>query len=299
MLSKPISEIKSKDIADLCARGGAYESGTLEFKRELPGRDGRPDPWMSGGEFSSYARDRLFREIVAFANSQGGTLVLGIEETEDRPARARAISPIPRVHELAARLEEAARACIEPSLPSLLIRGVVTKRSGVGIVVFRTVRSPFGPHRVASDGHAFIRRGASSVKMTMREIQDLTLDLARGADRLEMQLASRHKAFTEWFHHLRPGEKGGLRVTAVPIGDLPLIGRVAEPPNRIPLKTRFVARLGDSSPVAIDTPAPHRTRPIVRGLRYYSAFDDRGLQLDVFDSGLVDFWFWHSAGSST
>jgi hypothetical protein len=33
--------------------------------------------------------------------------------------------------------------------------------------------------------------------MTMREIQDLTLDLARGADRLESIFRERHAAFKE------------------------------------------------------------------------------------------------------
>ncbi len=119
MITKPLDQVTAADIAELCAQGGAYEGLTLEFKRELPGRDGRADPWFAGGDFTPYARDHLFREIVAFANAQGGMLALGIAETNDRPARAATVMPIPRVHDLAARLEDAARACIEPPLGSL------------------------------------------------------------------------------------------------------------------------------------------------------------------------------------
>jgi hypothetical protein len=142
-----------------------------------------------------YARDRLFREIVVFANAQGGTLILGIEETEDNPPRAADIRPVPRVHDLAMRLDEAAHACIEPRLPALQAVGVVTHGSDAGVVIFRVTPSPVAPHRVASDGHAYIRRNARSVKMTMREIQDLTLDLARGAERLDALFADRAAAF--------------------------------------------------------------------------------------------------------
>ena len=112
--------------------------------------------------------------------------MLGVDEIGGNPPRAGAVTPLPRVNDLAARLEDAARACIEPPLGGLQVRGIVTdEATGSGVVLFRTIASPHGPHRVANDGHAFIRRGASSVKMTMREIQDLTLDLARGADRLD------------------------------------------------------------------------------------------------------------------
>jgi predicted HTH transcriptional regulator len=109
MLAKPFDQITADDIRDLCARG-AYENQLLEFKRELPAERKRPDPWPTGGDFTAYARDRLFREIVAFANAQGGTLVLGIEETRDQPPRAATIYRLPRIHDLATRMEDAARA---------------------------------------------------------------------------------------------------------------------------------------------------------------------------------------------
>jgi hypothetical protein len=112
MIDKPLDQIAASDITELTDHGGAHESVTLEFKQELPGRDGRADPWLTGREFTSYARDSIFREVVAFANARRGTLILGVSETDDLPPRAAAVLPIPRVHDLAARLEDAARACI-------------------------------------------------------------------------------------------------------------------------------------------------------------------------------------------
>jgi hypothetical protein len=47
MISKPLDQIIRQDITELCARG-AYENQVLEFKQELPGDRGRPDPWMTG-----------------------------------------------------------------------------------------------------------------------------------------------------------------------------------------------------------------------------------------------------------
>jgi hypothetical protein len=71
MFSKPFDQIVPEDITELWTRG-VYKSQVVEFKRELPDERGRPDPWTAGRDFTNYARDRLFREIVAFANAQGG-----------------------------------------------------------------------------------------------------------------------------------------------------------------------------------------------------------------------------------
>lgn len=287
MISKPLDQITPEDIADLYARG-AYESQILEFKQELPGERGRPDPWITGGNFTNYARDRLSREIVAFANAQGGTLIVGIEETEDNPPRAAAARPIPRIQDLAMQLEEAARACIDPRLPALQARGIEMDNAGRGVLIFRVTPSPTGPHRVDSDGHAFIRRGTSSVKMTMREIQDLTLDLARGAERLDELFVKRATAFANWLQHSQPGERGGVRITAVPLAPLPRIQRIASNLQPPVIPPRYVVKNGNTDTDFL-VPQHGFARPIVRGLRRH-AHDD-SVRVDILESGLVDFWY--------
>src|ERR1700747_705791 len=107
--------------------------------------------------------------------------------------------------------------------------------AGRGVLIFCVTPSPAGPHRVASDGHAYIRRGASSVKMTMREIQDLTIDLLRGADRLESIFRERHAAFKESLDFVNT-EHGACRITAVPLGAFPGIPRVSGHPNDFPIR---------------------------------------------------------------
>jgi schlafen family protein len=286
MISKPLDQITPEDITDLCRRG-VYENQVVEFKQELQDERGRPDPWINGGNFTSYARNRLFRAIVAFANAQGGTLILGIEETEDKPSRAAAVRSIPRIHDLALRLEEAARACIDPRLPALQARGIEMDDAGGGVLIFRVIPSPAGPHRVDSDGHAFIRRGAASVKMTMREIQDLTLDLARGADRLDGLFTDRALAFVDWLLHSQPGQRGGVRITAVPLAPLPRIQRIGIGSN-LPTPTRYVMREDGSTDTDLLVPPHGVARPIVRGLRRHAR--DDSVRVEILESGLVDFW---------
>jgi predicted HTH transcriptional regulator len=159
MIDKKIDQLTSNAITNLCGEG-VYENQLLEFKRDLPAERNRPDPWLTGGDFTAYARDHLLREVIAFANAQGGTVMVGVDQTKDDPPRAAATCPLPRIHDLATRMENAARACIDPVLPGLQIGGIeVGGGPGEGVLLFRTGPSPAGPHRVANDGHAYIRRG--------------------------------------------------------------------------------------------------------------------------------------------
>jgi len=288
IFTKPFDDIDAADIQNLCM-DSVYENQLLEFKRELQGERGRTDPWMTGGDVTPSARNGLFREIVAFANAQGGTLIVGIEQIEGEPPRAANIMPLPRIHDLASRMENAARSCIDPVLPGLHIRGIeMGTTGGEGVLILRVAPSPFGPHRVVSDGHAFIRRGASSVQMTMREIQDLTLDLARGADRLDRMFAERAADFSDWLRH-SSGERGACRITAIPLGAFPGLPRF--PTDRgapFPMKQQYRATYGDGDEKWFPVPSLNSTRPIVRGIRSYE--HDDNTRIDVLQSGLIDLW---------
>jgi len=129
------------------------------------------------------AKERLFKEIVAFANRSGGRLFLGIQESPEKPPKAKQITPVPRCHDLAEILERSARDQIEPPLSSFAVHGVVTEADGFGgVVVFDVGRSVLAPHRSKIDLHCYIRRGTESRPMTMTEIQDVMLHLGRHLD---------------------------------------------------------------------------------------------------------------------
>jgi hypothetical protein len=105
-------------ISQLCA-DQVSEGTELELKSDLPTKDGRPDPWHSGGSIGDYARNEIAEEIIAFANTLGGVVCVGITETADHPKRADSPSPLPRVHDLARRLRQSVYSVIDPPLPVL------------------------------------------------------------------------------------------------------------------------------------------------------------------------------------
>ena len=83
--------------------------------------------------------------------------------------------------------------------------------------MFRTGRSRLGPHRVASTLVCPVRRADRCEALSMREIQDMTLNLAHGTERLERQLRERSRKFEEEFKRLEtPDDAFGFRMNGRP-----------------------------------------------------------------------------------
>jgi Schlafen, AlbA_2 len=274
VLEKPLETLAKADVDALI---GWSESESLEFNEALPGKDGKPDPWLSGGNVARYAKDELFKEIVALANTAGGHLFVGIEESEDRPPIAKSIKPLPRCADLAERLKQAAYSLIEPPIRGLNAVGVSTTEDGSGVVVFRVPQSRTAPHR-SSDRESYVRRGSESAPMTMREIQDLTIHLSRRIDELKARFESAHVEFLKWFDGIGLYHDGaiGFRTTAVPVGVPLYIERVEPVTHRILKIDQLRATLAGIPVVLHPFHDDGRAAiPVFRGARRELA-DDRG-----------------------
>lgn len=219
VLSKPSGEIGIDDVHEL-RDSEVPEGEQIEFKEALSTRGDSSDPWVTGGDLGKRAKNEILEEAVAFANAYGGALVLGIAESQAGPPVADEISPIPRCVDLAARLKHVFRDRVEPQIPGIEILAVPTEADGGGVVIIRTNRSRMAPHRVTQTRKCPIRRADRCEEMTMREIQDLTLNLSRGLERLERRLVHRSERFAEEFECLdTPDRAIGIRVTALPVGE--------------------------------------------------------------------------------
>ena len=256
----PIAVVVLDDIENLC-REGVPESESIEFKQDLPAGGG--EQWAERSQISDKARNKILEEVVAFANSYGGRVVIGVSESEELPARANEITPIPLCHDLAERLAYAARDVVMPQIPLLTVRGVSAEGETQGCVVIDVHESPLAPHRLeAGVFQCFVRRADRSEKMTMREIQDLTVDRLRGTERVNARLKGLADSL--------PGVSGDriqIQVVATPT-----IARISLPWNTdldaiAPNSQTFSTHDGDinhSVPVQGFGPS----RPILRGWRW-------------------------------
>ena len=218
ILSKSAEQIGIRDIEALI-ESRVPEGEQIEFKGALPAKDNSSDPWMCGKRLGERAKREILQESVAFANAYGGAFVLGVEESSNKPPTATRIQPIPRCTELAECLKHMFRDCVEPQIPRIEIFGVPIEDDS-GVIVVRVGRSRLAPHRVTSTLVCPVRRSDRCERMSMREIQDLTLNMSRGLERLDRVLRARAERFHEEFECLStPKDAFGLRMTAVPIGE--------------------------------------------------------------------------------
>ena len=216
VLSKQAEEIGPQAIQSLID-SEVPESERIEYKRELPA--GGNERWKNRGEIGDKTKDKILKEAVAFANAYGGALLLGIGESTAKPPVADAITPIPGCVELADRLRLVFRDRVEPQLnrPEVI---AVPINGDDGVIVIRVGgASRLAPHRVTKTLVCPVRRQDRCEELSMREIQEMTLNVSRGLERLDKRLAERAERFEKEFGYLeRPAEAFGVRVSAVPIG---------------------------------------------------------------------------------
>lgn len=276
LLSEPLQAIAPDDIKQLWL-DEASEGTELELKSDLPSKAGlQKDPWYQGNSFGEYARNQITEEIVAFANTLGGVLCVGIEESSDHPKRAIGPSPVPRVHELARRLRQAVYDSIDPPLPMLEAVGVELTTNGEGVVLLRVPPSRRRPHRHQVSKEVFVRRSDESARISMREIQELTLQATSEAQRVGATINDRRSKFRDQLNHWlykRSARGCGIHLVTMPTTPLDL-GRVVGRPALTSFSFGVVADFGGGNTIPCTWPS--RPASVWRpGLRSISATVER------------------------
>lgn len=306
VLTKPMEEIDKHDIEKLIS-DRVPESENIEFKKTLPSRkENRDDPWIDGEDrIGDSAKNKILREAVAFANAYGGTLLIGIDESSNRPPVANRVNLIPRCAELAERFKMVFRDCVEPNLARIEIRGIPIEDEA-GVVIFRVGRSPLSPHRITKTLVCPIRRSDRCEDMTMREIQDMTLNIARGNEKIDRKLVERSKLFKNEFQCLTsPGEAFGYRISAVPVNDDIHLDRVfyeyeiVNELNNPNVKVFRETHVGREELVGVQkyhSMSPTNWRPMLRGTRaddhrLRAAGVIRNYYYEIHCDGLVEIGF--------
>jgi hypothetical protein len=197
MFPSRLSEVAAEEVQAIIDNEVA-ETTDFELKRDLPSKKGA-DPWMTNGKLGDDAKDELAAEIIAFANTAGGTLVVGIDEDTTTKRAKPPIFPIPQCKDAAARLHQAITDRIEPKLPVFECEGVVTESDGTsGVIVMRTLESYLAPHRHAQNKHCYVRRHDRAEPMSMLEIQDLTRRVSTRLEEVDRAFRRSETDFYAW-----------------------------------------------------------------------------------------------------
>ena len=279
LFGKPLDQIVPEDLEWLLNEQ-IPEGDDVEFKRELPAKE--------PGKIGDRARNEILEEVVGFANAHGGHVIIGIEESEDKPHRATKIVPLPGCAEIADRIRLQARDCIDPQLPVLSSVGVGTDGQGGGVIVIRVPESRLAPHRLKPTKECYIRRADRTEKMTMREIQDLTLNRHRGMEAVETRFAELQRRFVKRFSDIeaRGAERPiGLRVSAVAMSPVH-VDRVWQNQVVRPEDRKWRALIGKGQCTLEDLQCS-RERPVLRGVQFFSDLGHYLSSQEVFSDGAL------------
>lgn len=276
------------DDIDRLIAAQVAENEELEFKRALATSDGQPDSWMAGTDkIGKIAKRELAKEIIAFANSRGGTVILGIGE--DGEKRAASKHPVPKCRDLADRLGQSIASSVDPALGSLEAWGIETDGNGDGFVVLKVPASFRAPHRDRDERECYRRVGDRSEPMDMRSIQDLVLLRARGIETVEATLERRSSSMRPQAQEepaniasqperiLRPCL---VRATAVPLEPVYIDGLATRREFHLPLPDLGTGRR------SIQQFSSSRWSPVLRGIK--AGEDWSFYQRTLLHSGLVE-----------
>jgi len=294
VFGKELGQLDRGDIEKLVSEE-YQENQTLELKSMLPAETGKTDPWHEGKKkIGDYAKRKLLDEIVAFANGYGGWMFLGIVESDGQPKRAVGVEALRDCSEVANRFRQICRDAIEPQLPVIQIEGIVTEDDGSGIVGFYVPRSRLAPHRNQMNRECCIRKADRCEKMTMRDIQELTIQSLRRGDDIEQYFRKRSEQASLSFRDFRDAvatvATGAfqLRVSAFPTESIRLErvhGRIELQQN---LKFPCENEHGHETEAFILHPCEF-WRPVLRGTRGTYRRNEQWLQVELGDEGRVDY----------
>lgn len=155
MISRSLEDITEEDLIQLC-RLEVAEGRMLEFKRDLP-RDNRED------------KAEFIADVTSLANSQGGDLVLGVEEARGAAIALPGVDP-PNVDEAVLRLENLLRTSVEPRVVGARMKWVPLSKGG-GALVLRVPSSFSGPHRNNLDSRFYGRNSRGKYPMDTHELR--------------------------------------------------------------------------------------------------------------------------------
>lgn len=193
MFGKPISKATKVDL-DRLIRDKEPEGRHLEFKSDFPG-DPSGAAWTPGKPVPAKRIQPLLEELVAFANADGGVIVLGMHETNEKPARASHLAPLPQIAELERRVRDSSNDLIDPRLPFVNVVGMVTEEDGSGVLLLETYPSSLGPNWVRPTRGVKVRREDRADPLSMPEIHDMVLRNARRFDEVKEKLLESQREF--------------------------------------------------------------------------------------------------------
>ncbi len=174
---KPLEQITEQDLLSLIA-DGEREGRALDYKREMYGQRDQD-------------KIELCADVTSLANTVGGHLILGMDESEGLPTAAEGVS-VPDIDKEMLRLQQVLRSGTQPKLPVVGMHPVPLSNGKMCLVIHVT-RSWARPHAIINGEwlryHA--RTSSGKYRLDVPEVKAAFLASETTAERMRAFRADR------------------------------------------------------------------------------------------------------------
>ncbi|MBS0289163.1 MAG: ATP-binding protein [Proteobacteria bacterium] len=156
-----MAEYKFETLADLnqLISNLVPEGKNIEYKQEIPSKD-------DGGSL------KILKSISAFANTNGGFILYGIEEEKGIPKKISGLK-IENQDEIKLRVENLCRDGLEPPLTTNLSFHYIPMENEKSVLAIKIRKSYRSPHRIKykNHGHFYARNSAGNYPLDVGELR--------------------------------------------------------------------------------------------------------------------------------
>ena len=201
LLDIPLDKITEADLNNLISTG-IPESPVIDYKWDTYGN--------SDGDKREYLAD-----VASFANTIGGDIVIGIEETSGLPT---AITPLTgNIEPELRRLESIALTGVEPRIANLRVHAVPV--TGGHAIIVRVPRSFTPPHRVIAQNsnRFYARAGTQKYEPNVEQLRHIFTDAPRMLERIRSFQSDRLVKITAGETPIPLGHVGKVVLHVIPI----------------------------------------------------------------------------------
>ena len=192
MFDKPLEKLEVEDIRKL-KQNRVTESKILDYKKER------------------IEDEKLIKHICGFANSQGGFIVFGIEESDDKPAVPESLPGLTKEDFNIEQIEQIINGNIEPQLKVEMSPPIYKDDNEEKFfIVIRIPEGPDKPYLSTKDDRFYFRHNYQTRRMSEIEISSMYRQRFSSPQRVQKYIENTMKYHSELALPLRTKERPSI-----------------------------------------------------------------------------------------
>ena len=239
-----MNKIKTEADLNLLASAGTLEDRHLEYKSALYSADKSAkgkDP-----------RNELAKDVSAFANADGGQILIGVDEGE-KNAGPKIVGLDCNVDQEIVRMEQIMRSNIAPSIPGMppvFAIPLTGGKSGKHVLVIDIPSSIRKPHQVAASGIFYVRQGPGVQRLNVDELRPMFIGAETLAARIEAFRHERVDLLLAGENGINLGERGAVILHVLPLSHWPAKHLDLREVTNPPMNAKFAFCLGKHADIS-------------------------------------------------